>query len=262
MDLHAETVLAAIGLKSILAAKPRKWSATVEEEAAAIPKKIRAHLSKFLTGRPEAADMPAFEFDEVAKLLKPPDEDAPSGPTQAAALVQAIPDHELAQDVAATATLIVNALREKLPLRTRMTWPFGDVPDPPLPLDEASFRRAWLVATDPTSVARDLAEGSLTTDMAQALAAFYPQIYQYTTATLTELAIAMRGKRPNFELDADRDRLARVLLQMEDELPLAADVQAMYAQGGGQPAAPAREKAKVSRLKLDPADLQTPGQKQ
>lgn len=258
MDLRSESVLAAMGLEGILKAKPRRYSATVEEEAAAIPKKIRAHLSRFLAGRAEVADLPPFDYDEVVALVNPKD-DGPDQHQQAQALAAAIPDHELAQDVAAVVTIIMTALRQTLTTRTRMTWPFGEVNEPPLSADEGAARRAWLVATDPTAVARDLAEGSLTGDMAQALATFYPALYQYTTATLTELAVAMRAKRPGFELDDDRDRLARVLLQMDDELPLAADVQAMYA---ATPAAPAdQQRGKVSRLKFDPDRMRTPGQK-
>lgn len=258
MDLRAETTLAAMGLEGILRAKPRRYSQSVENEAAAIPKRIRGHLARFLAGRTEADDMPPFDYDEVAALINPTD-DGPDQHEQAQALVAAIPDHDLAQDVAVVVTIILNALRAKFPQRSRATWPFGDIPEAPLPGDEAAIRRAWLVATDPTAVARDLAEGSLTADMAQALATFYPAIYQFTTGALAELAVALKAKRPSFELDHDHDRLARMLLQMEPELPLAADVQAMYESGGAQ--SEAQTRPRTARLDIDTEQLKTPGQK-
>jgi hypothetical protein len=262
--LLAEMTLARLGLQPLLGGKPRRLG----RRAPDIGREMQRLIDGFLASSKRAplSPDPPFDFDEVSKLI-----DGSSADRASEALRAAVPDQDMFDAIEQAATKMVETLHSELPQTTREDI-YGTVIEPGSDLDVARFARAWSVANDPLIALRDLAEGSLTTDMVQALAMFWPSLYQMAQAYVREALADMRAKRPGpppWELEPRRDRLLRLFMGVPYVDPeIAADYQALFAQGAAQqkPQQPteAGETAPGADVKqLDTKDaLATPGQAQ
>lgn len=251
-----EAELVAVGLEAVLSGAP-KWTGAIEAQAEALPGQIGKLVRAFLA-QAEPADpdkLPPFDYHHVRALLDGMETDAPE---LARALFSAIPDPTFAQDLADAATRLAHMLRAKMPRRVRSTVS-GDTPEIPCDTDVARFARTWAVACDPLIVLRDLGEQTISTDQARDLEAYYPDLFALAKRAVVDGLIAVKAKRPRWELDGPRERALRILLgSPAHDLGLAADLQALYA---ATPAAPSPAAAEIGKIR-NQADLETPGQKQ
>jgi hypothetical protein len=249
-----DSVLATVGLESILRGEPRRYTKAAAEEAAGIPRAIKTALTDLLTNDFErAAKLPPFKYDDVNDLLT-----ASGTPEQIEALQKALGDPALAADVTDAATRAIQYLNTQLPRRVRETLTGSDVV-PPSGQDLAQFRRAWLVATDPMIVLRDLKEGALSKDMVATLATVYPDLYAEIRRQVTERLIAMKAKRKTWTPSRAKEQQLAVLMQIDSgDAADMAQIQSFYASPQN-PQNPG--KAAPSKLNLDTEDLETPGQR-
>jgi hypothetical protein len=250
-QLDAETVLAVIGVDKILAGDP-KFGQTERQKALAMPKDIRAAVNRFLSSNTldEAAPLPDFDYRSVAKLLENFDPDDPK-PEQR--VFELLPG-DLGLEVNTLADKIAAKLEERFPRVIRKSSVKADV-DPPSDSELAAFARGWFVANDPMIVIRDLNEGSVSFDEVEALAEFYPGLYQRILDTVDACTDGMRARRPGWDLTYDRDQILRTLTGKEAERQsLFSDFEGVFAQAQQQ------EAPKPSRGKTEQPPLQTPGQ--
>lgn len=208
--LRGELVLAAVGLSNVLKSEP-KFNRTVQVEADKFIPHARAELLRFLGGAQDSVEAPpAFDYDEILKLLTEPDEDS-----QVAALHAAIPD-ELVDDVIATATGIVDKLAVNLPRAVQRSVVNAKV-NQPGPLALAKFKRGWAVANDPAIVLRNLLQRTITADEVDALWQFYPSIAESVigpNGAADDAIVAMKVRRgDNWDISEADNRLLRELFR-------------------------------------------------
>lgn len=248
----AEEATAAIGIKAILEGRPKLPASPPN-----LPKEMRKLILAFLAkpGRAPLENLPAFDYDEAAKLL-----DDTGSEAQTAKLRAAIPAPALADAVVDKATVIISKLHESLPRFTRVGVA-GTVSTRGSDMAVDRYRRKWSIAMDPLIVLRDLCDGSLSQDMVGTFADFWPALYSAAKLMVLDGVAEMKTKRPTWDLEPRRERL---LLKFMGEPPtnieLARDFQKLYAQVGAQKA---QEAAAPALSKLDMGDsLATPGQAQ
>jgi hypothetical protein len=252
MSLASESVLAAVGLDQVLDGRPT-YNQEQQADAAKFAQRVRALLLKFMGGATSpVSDLPDFDYERVSKLLNA-DDDANTERT--AKLHQLLPP-EMSDEVLATASRIVGMLEENFPRRVWKTSARVHT-DPPEPFQLGRFQRRWAVACDPMIVLRDLIEGQLDLDEVQALADFYPDLYQAVLDQVDDAIATMKARRGDkWDLDAKQDRAIKTLVQAPTFDPaLAADyVQLAQTKTAPQP----RATSKV--VKLDNSE-QLPGQR-
>lgn len=264
--LETEAVFSAIGLQSILDAKPSLTRETFAN-AAAQPKRARKALLRFLAsdGWDELEDLPEFDYEKTAQQVEPfqerPDKTNWLSPQQVNALFAAVPDHELATDLVAIAEHILQWASAALP-KPEVDPVTGQPEGDPAKGDLMDFRRMWAVACEPMSILRDLAQGNLYDDQIKTISELFPETYQdIKTAALAYALPAMvtrRGK--NWKPSPSKAAfLATLVGRSGFDAELAQMVQAANAQDAAQQAGPpkARPRAKSS---TDSAEA-TPGQK-
>jgi hypothetical protein len=236
LELGAEITLAGVGIVPILQGKPK-----LPAHPPNLPKEIRALVLKFLASPAPARleDLPPFDWDEVHALL---DRAASEEGTKANvdALHAAIPG-ELGDGVEHTATAIISALQEAFPAATSVREDIvGTIVTPGPEMAVARFARMWSVALDPLIPLRDLCQGSITTDMVQAMTLFWPALYEMAKTEVAMQVAEMRTKRPKWEPEPRRARLLKMLMgQPYVNVELAADFQQLYAQQADAKAAAA-----------------------
>jgi hypothetical protein len=255
--LEVESLFAAIGLQSILDARPSLHKYQLQM-AAGMPKEMRRRLLAFLASdafRP-AVDVPEFDY---AKTL-----DVVSGgqtPEQTRELSLAVPDPDLAMDLGIQANRITTWANGIIPRDERTIVGGGLRRDDPEPHATADFRRVWNIALDPMSVLADLEDGSLSDDQVAALALLYPALYAEMRQAVKDDMATMSGRRGiKWEPAPPKAALLGVLLQEDETDPtLTAAVQAIYAK---QPEAPPPGKPSRATNKAAGGSTElTPGEK-
>jgi hypothetical protein len=256
--LAAESALAVIGLKNVLAGEPT-FKATQRKEAATLPKVIKDHVLAFLR-RPDfdrTSALPAVNFEKAGKLL------VRSGtPENAQALMDAAKDPDLGQALIAQATKAVEYLNTHRPHRERQGLD-GTEQLPPPGQAVARWSRVWCVANDPMIVLRDLREGCLSADMVGAFRDMYPALYKTTVEAIQDGLVTMKASRKIWRLSIAKERALRVFMGLPiHNVQLAQQIQQAYAEDAQAEAqkkggAPARQKA----LEEAAQNAATPGQK-
>lgn len=255
--LHAETMVAALGLARILKGNP-SFTMEAQEQSITFPKRAKALLLKAIARTaPEGEDTeePPFDYDEAKKLL---DADDTELEKRHDALYAALPD-DIQDDVQGAATRAINYLQSVIPRQlTKTSARLGVSPPEPFALDR--FARQWKVAMDPMWALREMASGSLDMVMVAALEAAYPEIYELVTGEgglLDESIAAMKARRgDSWDVTDDQDRQVKILLGMDPiDMDLARDFAALPPI---VPAPQARQKSNPAR----PVDELLPGQKQ
>lgn len=263
--LDVESLFAAIGLGPILAAKPTLHKYQLQR-AAKTPEELRRRILRFVASDTfaEAKDVPAFDYDEVLRLVSQAQREggvAHLDDAQARALVAVAPA-DMADDLAVQANRILAWANPLIPRDSRPAV-IGARPEEPDAHSTADFRRVWQVAIDPWSVLDDLEDGSLSDDQVAALMINYPQFYGELRQAITEEMGAMEGRRgKKWEPLPQKAALLATIMQTQSmDLELAGAVQAMYAQ---QPNATPPVSAAARRKGGgggDATDAMTPGQK-
>ena len=224
--LEVEAIFAQIGLLPILRARPRLGKGTLGAAADA-PKATRRALLRFLASDAwePAADLVELDYPQVLKWVS----DGKLQPPQVQALFAAVPDKELAQDLAEIADRALAWANGILPREPPD--PLTGLADEPAPNLLLDFRRLWGVACNPDSVLNDLADGSLFDDQVAALQQLFPATFEDTqTAVMDTVStmVARRGKgwKPSPTKAA---YIATLRQQPTIDGDLAAAVQALYA---------------------------------
>lgn len=257
--LEVEAIFAQIGLLPILRGKPRMGKGTLGAAADA-PKATRRALLRFLASDSwePAADLVEVDYPEVLKWTS----DGKLQPPQVQALFAAVPDPELAQDLAEIADRALAWAAGILPKEPPD--PLTGVVDEPAPNLLLDFRRLWGVACNPDSILTDLADGSLFDDQVAALQALFPASFEDTqTAVMDTVStmVARRGK--GWKPGPTKAALIATLRQQPNiDTTLAAAVQALYAaqaQAEEQAAPPPPKRAARGAANL--GGESTPGEK-
>lgn len=252
-------MFAALGLRRILDGTAKLWKHSLQD-AAALPAKLRARVLKFMATDKfrDAVDMPDFDYQALLKRFG-------EGQTaeQAQALLKAVPDEELATDMAARANTMLGWADQQLP-RPTTDAQFGAGEVDPDPGALADFRRVWQVACDPMTVLDDLEDGSLSPDQVAALVTLYPAIYAELRLAVTDALATMRARRgPKWEPVTRKAQLLGVLMQQDATDPeMAAEVQQMYAADAQREAQAVPPPSRARRTSAPEGDALTPGQKQ
>jgi len=257
--LHAETMVAALGLDRILNSNP-SFTREAQEASITFPKRARALLLRALSRtEPEADDTeaPEFDYDDAKRMLDAGDDEVEK---RHLALFEAVPD-DIQDDVQAAASTAIQYLQSVLPRQLLKTTARLAVNHPePFALDR--FTRQWRVAVDPMHAMRAMAEGSLDMVMVDALKGAYPAIYKLIAdpgGLLDDAIAAMKARRGDrWDVNDDQDRQVKILIGADPiDFDLAADLAASQPI---TPAAPARGKpAKGAPAAVDEL---LPGQKQ
>ena len=254
--LEQESIYAAVGLDSILDADPTLHKYKLQR-AADYPRSIRARVLAFMADDSfrEAVDMLPWDYKKTLAEVS-----AELSPEASHALVEKVPDVELATDMGVMANAALAWARPLIPRPT--TDPvYGATPMDPDPSSQADFRRIWNVARDPMTVLDDLEDGSLVSDQVVALVHNFPALYAEMRGAVVEGMAAMRSRRtPTWEPTPIKAQLLGTLMQQDTtDVELAAAVQQSYAAEAQQASAP---KAKApSPSANEDATEGTPGQK-
>lgn len=257
--LDIEAIFAQVGLLPILRARPRIGKGTLRAAADATRATRRALLRFLASDKWEpAADLVALDYDEVMAWVSA----GKLQPAQVNALFAAVPDKELAQDLAEIADRILPWANSILPREPPD--PLTGVVDEPPPNLLYDFRRLWGVACDPSSIMADLADGSLFDDQVAALAQLFPATFGDTQAAVMDTVstmVARRGKK--WKPDPTKGALVDTLRQRQSTDPdLAGAVQGIYAaqlQAEEQAAPPPPKRAAAGGAVND--SQSTPGEK-
>lgn len=261
--LDTESLFAAIGLAPILAARPTlhkyQW-----RKAAGLPEEIRRRILRFISADAfaPANDVAEFDYGETLAQVSKGQLDA----AQSRALMAAVPDKELAQDLGIQATRILTWADGIMPRDMRPSV-LGAKPTDPDPHATADFRRVWQVALDPMFVLDELEDGSLSDDQVAALALLYPEIYkEIRQAIADQIAVMEARKGKDWEPAPQKAALLAMLRQEQQIDPeLAATVQGVYAvQPDARQGAPAarRRARKASGGAEGAGEGLTPGSRQ
>ena len=257
--LEIEAIFAEIGLVPILRARPRLGKGSLAAAADA-PKARRRSLLRFLASDQwePAADLVDVDYDTVMAWVQ----EGKLQPVQVNALFAAVPDKELAQDLAEIADRILPWANSIIPRDPPD--PLTGVSDEPAPNLLLDFRRLWGVACAPTSILADLADGSLFDDQVVTLAGLFPATFEDTQAAIMDTVstmVARRGKR--WKPNPTKAVLIDTIRQRQSTDPdLAGMVQGIYAaqlQAEEQAAPPPPKRAAAGAA--PPGDQGTPGEK-
>jgi hypothetical protein len=196
-----------------------------------------------------------------AEALLYPDDQEGTDHKRAEMLVKAMRDPRLAMAAQNVAMRAEKYLQDHLP-RVVVQSLAGDTTVHPSKLDWARFRDIWEVATEPETVLKALAEGSLTADQIETVQAIYPATYAAIQQAAVDGVVSMKAKRQKWTIPPAKERLLGTLRQVETaKLALGGDIQAMYAgQGGPAQPTPAPPTGSLKSLKADTARQETPGQ--
>lgn len=256
-ELDLESLFAAIGLEPILAGRPSLHKYQLQK-AAGYPADIRKRILRFMAqdAFKPAKDVPPFDYDETLKLVaggKLPD-------AAARALVAAVPDHDLARDLAAYANTILAWANPILP-RDAEPALIGVRQARPDDSSIADFRRVWQVACDPMRLLDDLEDGSLSEDQVAAVAKLAPALYAEMKQAVFDQDAVMKARRKTWEPSPSKMALLRMLRGEPDSDPaLTAAMQAVYAQED-QPQQQVGAPPPRRRAGAQAPDALTPGQK-
>lgn len=253
MDATPEAIVATIGIGRFLDGTARLHRYVVDD-AAALPMRITRDIRAFLASEhfsdPEPK-LPEFDFTEVSRLLLETGNHA-----QAEAIKAGFPDTDLADQVIAVASRIIEYLQERRPGKVRETMT-GPVDHRPTDQQIAAFRRLYHVANDPTIVIADLAEGSLSRGQVRAVKDLYPELYrQMGAAVAAGVTAARAGKSARWTLPRRKELALETLLDRSSLAP--GQLQALQ-QGFAKKDQP-RARAGGGGGQ-DPEKLLTPGQK-
>lgn len=254
-QLDAECLLSAIGVHNVLTGKAAlpKYKLI---DAANMPREIRRLMLKYLAtdGFEPAEDYADIDYPALKKLLA-----HGQTPEQVASLNRAVPDPEIAQDLAAEVNRIQQWANTVMPRATRMTIR-GPIDEEPSPAELGNFARLWQVACDPMSAMRDLSEGCLSDDQVAALGTCWPALHAEMKQSIADGVSVMVGRSKSWEPTAHKASQLSILQQAETfDTELAAACQASYAAEAQQEAQPPPpSKANASG---DPEKGLTPGEK-
>jgi hypothetical protein len=256
-ELDLESLFSAVGLEPILAGDPTLHKYQVHR-AAELPRELRRRILRFMASDAfqPAKDVAPFDYDATLKTVSAGE----LAPAAAAALVAAVPDHDLARDLAGFANKILSWANPIMPreaeqalIGVRQVQPDGG--------SVADFRRVWQVAADPMAVLDDLEDGSLSDDQVQALALLYPAIYGELKQAIVDEDAVMQSRRKAWEPSPQKAALLRLLRGEQPSDPeLTAAVQAVYGKEAQQAPAPPPRRSGGARGATAP-DALTPGQK-
>jgi len=223
-----EALLAVVGLDTVLAGGPVRITQAMRQEAAQLPKKLRAAMKAFLGG-PDSFEKfklpPKIDYKaSIASLLAPPDDEARietlSGTDNAA--------EQMALHDATERALVV--LRPFVPIYNRPT-ATGPKPEPPPDTALARLRRALAVVHDPQLIFANMESGTLLREEMQVLGGVYPLLYQDVAESVPGALASLVAQKTSFELPWRRDRLLRIFLGAETITPeLAARLHLSFQQ--------------------------------
>jgi hypothetical protein len=222
----AEALVVVTGLEPFLRHTSRDLgSAIVRSEQ--LPEAIEAKLYRFInrTEREEPSDLPAFDFDEVVKLLDEPETEAVEK-TLAAFGGQ----HALALAVGAQVTRIHAYVRQQIPRPVHIGLD-GPKKLTPAPSDLYRFRRCWRIAERPLSLFDELQEYALSRDQVKHFAIMFPTTWKTFWPTVQECLVRKKTVSEAWRLSRQKETLLRVLGQQEAQsLKLAQALAPIYAQ--------------------------------
>jgi hypothetical protein len=245
--LAVESIVAAIGMAPFVTGKLTRVHGYHQDRAAKLKETVAAKIHRFLAReeREPAAELPAFDFGEVAAALG-----APLGPVSAEhqpGLSQEQVVREIAAfgedaDTAVSANVTVQRIRAylqaKLPRLIRQSLA-GPISEMPPPSEVARFRRLWVVACEPLSVLDDLNEFALSRDQVTACAEMFPIVWgTFWPVAQEQIARRMTVSEGKYRLTHRKELLLRVLTRQEaTNVALGQALQALFAKAA-QPAAP------------------------
>lgn len=200
-------------------------SAIVRSEQ--LPETLEAKVYRFINReeREPPGDLPAFDFDEVVKLIDEPDHESVEK-TLAAFGGQ----HQLALAVGSQVTRIHAYIRQQVPRRVHIGL---DGPEklPPARSELFRFRRCWRIAEDPMSLFDELQEYALSRDQVKTFAAMFPTTFQLFWPTVQRCLVRKKTASEGWQLPRQKETLLRVLGQQEAQsLQLARALADVYAQ--------------------------------
>src|SRR5262245_37909955 len=202
-----EAILGAIGIRAFVAQELRQVHGYHVERAGKVKAEIDRKLYRFLQREEPAptADLPDFDYDEVAGLL-----DAEETPQHIEAHIAAFGDDgDTALAVRIQAQRIWGYLKQKLPRRATVGLTGPEYSRPP-EIDIARFARLWAIACDPLSILEDLNEFAVSRDQVSGIADLYPQIYKAIQDAVPQQLARAKTVDPKFYLWRQKETLLRV----------------------------------------------------
>jgi len=210
-NLRGELLLSVTGVTVALRPGPVRINQEMlgRAQPAAVGRAVQRKLARFFKGSGfvDREPPPAFDYDEVLRLLPEMDNEA-----RQVENVSGFETDALAMDYATALGTAIGYIKQTIPVETAPAMVGGKQITPP-DHDVATFKRRYQVIDRPLLVLDDLAAGWLVDDQVEALAAVYPTVY----AVIREhAALAMTkalGAKPSWSLSYDKDLQLQVLLQ-------------------------------------------------
>lgn len=256
--LDLESLFAAIGLDRMLAGNAALHKYELER-AAGLPKEIRRRMMTFMAtaGFKPAADMGEFDYDKALDLVTA-GKDAQT--QRHRALLAAVPDPELAQDLGIQLDRVVGWANGILPREYQAPVAQEVRMQRPDEHSIADFRRQWDVARDPMVIMSDLEDGSLADDQVGAMNLLYPEIARDFRQAVTDTLTSIRARKGIDWDPAPMKASLLGILQGQDatDPELTAAVQQTYAAKDAEQMQP-RPPRPPSKSQAQPEA--TPGQK-
>jgi len=210
-NLVGEALLGAVGIDAFLSPGPLRVTRQHREDAAALPKRMRRELRRFLaaTEFPSDSPLPEFQYERALELLTDP---AVGDAARIEEKIGSLDDMDVAVDFARAAGAAIAHLQGLLPKRARVGV-LGPKPSSPSEQEISRFRRAYVTVQDPMTALVDLNEGALSTEQVRALEAVYPSLYEVLKREVFLGLTDLKAARPNYEMPRPRERQLERLLQ-------------------------------------------------
>lgn len=246
---EVEALLGAVGIRAFASKELRQIHDYQADRAAKVRQDIDRKVYRFLQREEpaETADLPDFDYDEVAVLL-----DSETLPHHVQQQIAAFGgDGDMALAVQVQAMRILAYLKQKLPRRVHVGLTGPEYSRPP-EIDITRFARLWAIACDPLSILDDLNEFAVSRDQVTGIADLYPQLYKAIQDAVPQQLTRAKSVDPKFYLWRQKETLLRVLVRQEaPNIALGKAIQAVREQQKQQqkppgPSGPKKKEAGTS----------------
>jgi len=251
MSAIGEQLLASSGFLAALRPGPVKATKALMQKAAKLPDRARAKLAEAIAQDKPGKDkgLPAFDYDEMLKLLPAPLSNPDGTPTLEGQRrlhenVGGWPDQALANEYAGALGNAWGYLQSVFPIETLDHLSGTENVRPP-EVEVTRFRRALAVVDDPLSVIDRLANNELLAAEVTTLKAAYPALCQMLQDQALEVLVEETARRRKADKEWQLPRRKDIVLRRLLETPVgvaqargSSQAQQRYAeqaQAGQQP---------------------------
>lgn len=229
----AEALVVVTGLVPFLEHTSRDLGSKIVQ-AEKLPETLEAKIYRFINreDRETPSDLPAFDFDEVVRLIDGPEPDeTPKSHDEIDKTLAAFgSQHQLALSVGSQVTRIHGYVQQQIPRRVHVGL---DGPEklPPARSELFRFRRCWRIAENPLSLFDELQEYGVSRDQVKCFAAMFPTTFATLWPTIQTCLVRKKTASEKWQLPRQKGTLLRVLSQQEAQsLVLAKALEPVYAE--------------------------------